>query len=133
MKISKQARRDAKDLFRATQVDGLLDENRARQVVDAVLSGKPRGYLSILSHFQRLVKLDTDRRTARVESFTNLDEREQAELKAALTRRYGKGLYFQFSQNPAMIGGMRVQVGSDVFDGSIRARLETLKNTFEIA
>ena len=68
VKISKQARRDAKQLFHACRVNGLLDEAKVRQVVQQVIAAKPRGYLAILSHFQRLVKLDLDRRTARVES-----------------------------------------------------------------
>ena len=127
MKINKQARRDAKDLFRATQVNGLLDENKARQVVDAVLAGKPRGYIGILSHFQRLLKLDIARRAARVESVVALDDAQQGSVKATLTKRYGAGLNFTFAQNPALIGGMRIQVGSDVYDGSIQSRLAQLQ------
>jgi hypothetical protein len=42
MKISKIARREAKELFRACFVNGLLDENRARQAVSQVLQSKPR-------------------------------------------------------------------------------------------
>ena len=68
VKISKQARRDAKELFHACRVNGVLDEAKVRQVVQQVIAAKPRGYFAILSHFQRLVKLDLDRRTARVES-----------------------------------------------------------------
>ena len=127
MKITKQARRDAKDLFRAAQVNGVLDDNRARQVVDAVLATKPRSYMAILSHFQRLVKLDIDRRSARVESVIALDDAQQSGVKATLTRRYGAGLNFTFQQNPALIGGMRIQVGSDVYDGSIQSRLAQLQ------
>ena len=127
MKITKQARRDAKDLFRAAQVNGVLDDNRARQVVDAVLATKPRSYMAILSHFQRLVKLDIDRRSARVESVIALDDAQQGGVKATLTRRYGAGLNFTFQQNPALIGGMRIQVGSDVYDGSIQSRLAQLQ------
>ena len=126
MKITKQARRDAKDLFRAAQVNGVLDDNRARQVVDAVLATKPRSYMAILSHFQRLVKLDIDRRSARVESVIALDDAQQGGVKAALTKRYGAGLSFTFAQNPALIGGMRIKVGSDVYDGSIQSRLAQL-------
>ena len=127
MKINKQARRDAKDLFRATQVNGLLDENKTRQVVDAVLAGKPRGYIGILSHFQRLLKIDLARRAARVESVVALDDAQQNSVKAALTNRHGAGLDFTFAQNPALIGGMRIQVGSDVYDGSIQSRLAQLQ------
>lgn len=127
MKISKQARREAKELFRAAQVNGVLDDAKARQAVDEVIRLKPRGYEGILSHFQRLVKLDIDRRSARVESVMPLDEAQQSSVKSALTHRYGAGLNFTFAQNPALIGGMRIKVGSDVFDGSIQARLAQLQ------
>lgn len=127
MKISKQARRDAKSLFRSTQVNGVLNEDKARQAVDLVLAGQPRGYVGILSHFQRLLKLDFDRRTALIESVTALDDAQQNSVKATLTSRYGTGLNFTFTQNPALIGGMRIKVGSDVFDGSIQSRLAQLQ------
>jgi F-type H+-transporting ATPase subunit delta len=130
MKISKQARRDAKDLFRGTIKNGVLDEGRVRQTVSAVLKQKPRGYVGILSHFQRLLKLEIDRRTAKVESATALTAPEQAVIQQNLTRRYGPGLTLAFTQNPALIGGMRVQVGSDVYDGSVQGRLNALKECF---
>ena len=112
MKISKQARRDAKVLFRAAHTNGVLDENKVRQVVDEVLKAKPRGYIGALSHFERLVKLDIARRSARVESVTALDDAQQSSVKAALTKRYGAGLNFTFAQNPALIGGLRIKVGA---------------------
>lgn len=127
MKINKQARREAKGLFRAVQVNGLLDEAKARQAIDAVLAQKPRGYIGILSHFQRLVKLDFDRRSARIESVIALDDAQQNGVKAALSKRYGAGLNFTFAQNPALVGGMKIKVGSDVFDGSIQSRLAQLE------
>ena len=126
MKITKQARRDAKTLFRAVQVNGVLDEAKALQAVDAVLAQKPRSYVAVLSHFQRLVKLDIDRRSARVESVVALDDAAQSGVKSALTMRYGAGLSFTFAQNPALIGGMRIKVGSDVYDSSIQSRLAQL-------
>lgn len=126
MKISKQARRDGKALFNTCKVNGVLDENRVRQAVAAVIAQKPRGYVGILSHFQRLVKLDIERRTARIESATQLSEALAASVKANLAQRYGQGLSVNFAVNPALIGGLRVKVGSDVFDGSVRARLDAL-------
>jgi F-type H+-transporting ATPase subunit delta len=133
MKISKQARRDAKALFAAAQVNGLLDENRARQVVDQVLAMKPRGYVEILAHFQRLLKLDEARRMAKIETATPLSPELETNLKSTLEQRYGKGLHFTFVQNPALLGGMRIQIGSDVYDGSVRARLENLEESFNAA
>ncbi len=130
MKVSKQERREAKELFRSCRVNGLLDEHKVRELVSKVIAAKPRGYVAILSQFQRLVKLDLDRRTALVESAIPLAEPQQASVKANLTQRYGPGLIFSFAQNPGLLGGLRVQVGSDVFDGSVRARLMGLEENF---
>ena len=130
MKISKQARRDAKQLLQSCRVNGLLDEGKVRQAVQAVIAAKPRGYVAILSHFQRLVKLDLDRRAGRVESAVPLTPAQQDAVKANLARRYGPGLNLSFSHNPALLGGLRVKVGSDVYDGSIQARLNALQESF---
>ena len=130
MKISKQARREAKQLLRCCLVDSLLDETRARQAVHQVVTTKPRGYLAILCHFERLLKLDLERRTAKIESAVPLDPDLQASVLASLGRAYGPGLNTSFAHNPSLIGGMRIKVGSDVYDGSIQARLAALQESF---
>jgi F-type H+-transporting ATPase subunit delta len=130
MKISKQARRDAKTLFRSAFVNGIMDEARVRNAVTLLLAQKPRGYVPILSHLQRLIKLEIDRRMAKVESATALGPQEQAVVQDNLTKRYGQGLNISFTHNPALIGGMRIKVGSDVYDNSIQARLAALQESF---
>ena len=130
MKISKQARREAKELFRDSFVNGNLEENRVRQFVSKVAELKPRGYSMILSHFYRLVKLEIERRTARVESAVALSPELQSEVTNKLNAIYGKGLNISFARNAALLGGLRVKVGSDVYDGSVQARLENLVESF---
>ena len=128
MKISKQARRDARELFRTCMVQDALDENRARTAVAAVVRTKPRGYIAILSHLHRLFRLEVARRTATIESATTLPPRVQAEIQSDLVRQYGPGLSFHFTQNAALIGGARIQVGGDVYDGTVQGRLEQLRS-----
>lgn len=130
MKISKQAKRDAKELFRSAIVNGQLDEARAKQVVAKVLSMKPRGYVGILDHFQRLLKLEIARRTAKVESATPLAPDMKAAVEANLAKRYGNGLRLEFVETPGLLGGLRIKVGSDVYDGSVRGRLAALQESF---
>jgi F-type H+-transporting ATPase subunit delta len=129
MKISKQARRDARELFRTCMVREALDENRARKAVAAVIQTKPRGYLAILSHFERLIRLEVARRTATIESATVLPPPAQAQIQSDLTRQYGPGLAFTFTQNPALIGGVRIQVGGDVYNGTVQGRLAALQQS----
>jgi F-type H+-transporting ATPase subunit delta len=130
MKISKQSRREARQLFRACLVGETLDESRTRQAVAAVVQQKPRGFLALLTHFQRLVRLEIARRTARIESAAPLSPQTQAQVQGDLTRRYGPGLTFTFAENPALIGGVRIQVGGDVYNGSVQGRLAALRDSF---
>jgi len=130
MKISKQALRDARQLFRSCHVNDLLDESRVRQVLSLLVAQKPRGFLGILSRLHRLVKLDLERRAANVESAMPLAAGLQADLKSRLENIYGAGLSIAFTQNPALIGGLRIQVGSDLYDGSVKTRLEKLEQSF---
>ncbi|MCX6882574.1 MAG: F0F1 ATP synthase subunit delta [Verrucomicrobia bacterium] len=130
MKIPKQARRDAKHLFGVTLINGTMDEGRVRQSMELLLAQKPRGYLAVASHFQRLVKLEIERRTALVQSATVLGSELKAGVLAQLSQRYGSGLNVTFGTDATLLGGLRVQVGSDVYDGSVKARLAALKNSF---
>jgi len=130
MKITKQSRRDAKQLFRSTFVNGLMDEAKVRLAVQKVLELKPRGFLAILEHLKRLIKLEQDRRAAKVESAVTLSPDQQSGVSASLQRIYGHGLNIAFTVNPALVGGLRVRVGSDVYDGSVAARLQSLEEAF---
>ena len=130
MKISKQEQREARQLFHSCLVNGLLDESRVRQTVSLLMSKKPRGYVGILSRLHRLVKLDMEQHAARVESATPLPADLQADVAGRVKKIYGEGLDISFSQNPALIGGLRIQVGSDLYDGSVKTRLERLKQSF---
>ena len=132
MKISKQARRDAKQLFVACQTNGVLDAAKVSRTVQLVAQQKPRGHMGILHHLQRLVKLDLDRRSARIESAVALAPEQQSGIQANLTRVYGAGLQVAFVQNPALIGGLRIKVGSDVYDASVASRLARLRDSFEV-
>jgi F-type H+-transporting ATPase subunit delta len=126
MKISKEARRTSRQLFRVCMVDGKLDESRVRTVVSGIASSKPRGYIGMLDAFSRLVANEVDRQRAQVESASALAPATQTELQASLSKKYGRQLTLDFSVNPELLGGIRVKVGSDVWDGSVKARLEGL-------
>ena len=54
----------------------------------------------------------------------------QASVQASLVKTYGEGLTISFNQNTALIGGMRIKVGSDVYDGSVQARLAAIEESF---
>lgn len=129
MKISKEARRSSRQLFRACMVDGKLDEARVRTVVSSVAQSKPGGYIAILDAFARLVSSEVDRQRAIVESASALSPAIQSDLQSSLSKKYGRPLNLEFQTRPELLGGIRIKVGSDVWDGSVKARLEGLASS----
>lgn len=127
MKTVRQTKREARQLFRLCLVNGLLDEDRARKVVHAVVEAGLSGRLGLLSHFGHLVKLDCLEHAAEVQSAVPLPADVRATIEAGLRGIYGKALAISFADNPTLIGGVRIQVGSDVYDGSVKGRLAALE------
>jgi F-type H+-transporting ATPase subunit delta len=130
MKISKQALREARQLFHSCLVNHLLDESRVRLAVALLAEKKPRGYVEILSRLHRLVKLESSRRSVSVENAVATSPAQAESIRARLEKQYGAGLNIQYSVNPGLIGGLRIQVGSDLYDGSVKTRLENLEQSF---
>jgi F-type H+-transporting ATPase subunit delta len=131
MLTGRQIRREATRLFRLCLVNDVLDEQRARQVVSEYAAAKPRGCIAVLSLFRRLVRLDAERHNASIQSVLALPAEVQSAVTAGLSRHYGPGLHTTFSTNPALIAGVRIRVGSDVYDDTVQARLKALERRFD--
>ncbi len=127
MKISKEARRLARELFQLSLTNGRLDARKCAEYSDAIVSEKPRGYGQILREYTRLVRLELQRRHAVVESAAALDAAHSDALRRDLLARFGDDLTIEFRTRPELLGGLRIQVGSDVWDGTVFNRLRTLE------
>ena len=127
MRANRRDARAAKRLYRFCLVNGLLDEGRTREAVGRVIAARHRGSLGMLGHFQRLVRMDRDRHTALVESAVSLPDDLRVGVVTDVARMFGPGMETSFTENTALIGGMRLRVGSDVYDGSVRARLASIE------
>ena len=130
MKISKVAATTARRLFGLCQTGGRLDDAKLRTVIARLVESKPRDYAGILSALQRLTRLDLERRKVTVESAVELDEATRQRVVAGLAKQYGSDLVAQYQVNPALLGGLRIRVGNDVFDGSVQGRLDRLAGAF---
>ena len=125
MKISREARRLARALFRLSLADGRLDASRVSAISERLIAEKPRNYLEVLKEFSRLVRLELERRHAIVESASPLDERSTTNIADTLKQKFGDDITTEFRTSPDLLGGLRIKLGSDVWDGSISSRLAT--------
>ncbi len=130
MKISKEAQRMARQLLRSSLVDGRVDEARVRLLTQKVIEVKPRAFVQVLSAFSNLLRLELAKSHARVETAVELQSHTRQSVENELRAKTGKDLTFEYVINPDLLGGMRVKVGSDVWDGSIKARLQRLQEAF---
>lgn len=128
MKINKEIRQVSRELLRSSFTDGQLDQGRIAQMVKWLIDKKPRNYVAILDNFKRLLRLEIEKRTATIETATTLAPEAGQQIVENLKRRYGMDLTTNFVVNPELLGGMRIRVGSDVWDSSVRNRLQRLAN-----
>jgi F-type H+-transporting ATPase subunit delta len=130
MKITREARQKAKKLFTVCRTgDGRLDASRVRTVVERIAAEKPRNYLAILSRLEKLLALEAGRTTATVESPQALGASGEEELKRKIAASFGDHFRVEFRTRPELLGGLRIKVGSDVIDGTIRGRLAALEQS----
>ena len=127
MKINKEARRLSRELLRASFTDGQLDQGRISSVVKSLIEKKPRNYINVLDEYKRLLRLEVEKRTATIESAAALTPEVAERTVANLKQKYGNDLTTNFVVNPELLGGMRIQVGSDVWDSTVRNRLQRLQ------
>lgn len=130
MKVSKDAAKAARKIFTLCAPEGRLDEEKFRKAVAHIVETKPRDYRGILQALHRLVRIDTESRQALVESAVELDAAAKSRIETNLNEQYGGGLSFTYQTTPELLGGTRIRVGNDVWDGSVQSRLDRLSSAF---
>ncbi|UUX96079.1 F0F1 ATP synthase subunit delta [Aquabacterium sp. J223] len=82
----------------------------------------------VARQFQALINERTGVADAVVTSAFPIDDAQRAEIGQALERRFGRRLAIRSVEvDPELIGGIRVVVGDEVLDTSVKARLEQMK------
>ncbi len=131
MKVSKEALRTARQLLRLSMKDGRIDAEASRRIAAAVVKAKPRHYIATLEAYQRMLRLELEKRHAIVETAVALSESERESVLGDLKGRLGADITADFRDVPELLGGMRVKLGSTVWDSSIKARLDGLSRTLQ--
>ena len=128
MKLNKEIRQLSRKMLRASFTDGQLDPGRIASLVDSVIAEKPRNYINVLKNYKRLLRLEVEKRHATIETASEVDPAIRSEIVSNLKSKYGDDLATEFHVDPQLLGGMRIRVGNDVWDGSVRNRLERLQH-----
>jgi len=127
MKIDRQSRQSAKKYFRACRrPDGSVDEGGLKEVITLLAKEKPRNYIKVMSQMARLLEIALEENSVRVESATPLADKG-ASIFASLEHLHGKASRTSYEENPALLGGLRIRRGNNIWDGSLSGRLDRLQ------
>jgi len=80
----------------------------------------------IAKTFRDLINRARGRKDARIETADPVSAAERKELIAALEKVTGTQIVAEFEDNPELLAGFRIQVGSKLFDGSVDGQLKQL-------
>jgi len=108
-------------------VGGSLDSKVANLLRAVIDNGRLQALPEIAAQFQALVNTAGGVSDALIQSAFPIDAAQLAEVSAALEKRFGRKLNPTVTLMPELIGGIRVVVGDEVLDTSVKARLEQMK------
>ena len=131
MRNSREARRLSRQLVKLSFTDGKLDQEKITKMVGSLVTEKPRHYVEVLKDYQNLIRLEIQKRQATVESAVEIDQGLKDKIAANLRSRYGDDVTVSYKLNSDLLGGLRIKIGDDVWDGSVRQRLNRLQQQFQ--
>lgn len=125
MSAAKQAQQLARQLFRLSLVNGELSAERVGGALEYVEKHCAHPH-AVLSAYHRLVAAEVARGQAVVEHAGSVTPALVDGIAAALSRRYGRKILPLAKRNDALLAGLRVRVGDDVYESSVAGQLATL-------
>ena len=126
MPAPKKVRTTARTLLKLSMEAGQLSEAKVRDVLAWFEAKPPVNAAATLREYHRLVVREVSRSRAHIEFAGALPSGAIASILAELSKIYGRPVSAATSENPALIAGVRISIGDDVYERSIAGQLETL-------
>ena len=123
---AKKAQQFARELFKASLVNGVVSPERVSGVLQYVAKHKVANPVLVLKAYARLVENELAKSQAVVEHAGAIESSTLANIAAAMTKKYSRPITATAKPNPALLAGVRVQVGDDVYETSVANQLAAL-------
>ena len=126
MRATRQSLQFARQLLNLSVQGGQISPARVEGVLAYLRAHPPRQPLPVLRQYHRLVAAQLARNQALVEHAGPVDARLLQQIEAAFTQRYRRPIAATARPAPALIAGLRIRVGDDVYEASIASQLAAL-------
>jgi len=109
--------------------DGTVSTERVGAVLQGVKAQNPRGLREILRQYQRMIAAELRKSQGILEHAGAISDATRQALEASLTQERGLPVTLTPKENPALIAGVRVRIGDDVYDDSVLGKLERFEKS----
>jgi len=116
----------SRQLFQMSFDNGTLSGERVAGVLEYVEKHSPANPMAVLKAYQRLVVAEVARNRALVEHAGSLSDSALNGIAAAMAQKYGRPISALAQPNPALIAGLRVRIGDDIYESSVASQLADL-------
>ena len=123
---AKIAQKFARQLFNMSVVDGAVSADRVSGVLQYVEKHNPPNPVMVLKAYRRLITAEVAKSVAVVEHAGAINDAMLAAIAASMTRKYGRVVTATAKPNAALLAGLRVQVGDDIYESSVAGQLAAL-------
>jgi F-type H+-transporting ATPase subunit delta len=126
MAADKQTKLLAKQLFKLSVVNGVVSPEQVAGVLGWVEKTSPRRPVALLKAYHHRIALELAKSRAEVEHAGPVSDAALKQIEAAMTKRYSRVVTASAKPNPKLLAGLRVRVGSDVYESSVANQLAKL-------
>ncbi len=126
MRADKKTKLLAKQLFKLSVVNGAVSPEQVTGVLGYIEKNAPRQSLALLQLYHRAIAAELAKSNAVVEHAGPVSEATLQSIAAAMTKKYSRPVAASAKPNPKLLAGLRVRVGSDVYESTVAGQLATL-------
>ncbi|HEY0864070.1 MAG TPA: F0F1 ATP synthase subunit delta [Lacunisphaera sp.] len=128
MRADKKTKALAKQLFKLSVVNGTVSPDQVAGVLGWVEKTSPRHVLTLLKLYHGYIATELAKSQAIVEHAGPVTDGTLKLIEGAMTQKYRRTVTATARPNPALLAGLRIRVGSDLYESSVAGQLAALSS-----
>jgi len=128
MRGDKKTKLLAKQLFKLSLVNGQVSPDQVAGVLGYIEKAAPRHPLQLLKLYQQAIVTELAKSHALVEHAGPVSDATLQLIAAAMTKKYARPVTATGKPNPKLLAGLRVRIGSDIYESTVSGQLANLSN-----
>jgi len=129
--MNPKVRAYAKSLLAISMENGRVSGERVSAVLETLKSRPPRNYKAVLETYLAKIRIELRKENAKIEYVGSFPSEDVDAVKSKLSDYYDREVKVELSEKKDLIAGFRILVADDVWDASIRGRLERFALSFK--